>query len=62
MSLEDNKEKVERLKYEFECKQKSSYGIENQNYILRIHDKEVNEISECNLLYDILNPPKRTKI
>ena len=45
MSLEDTKKKVEWLKYAFECKQKSSYGIENQNYILRIHDKEVNKIS-----------------
>ena len=27
-----------------------------------IHDNEVNNISECNLLNDILNPPKRTKI
>ena len=28
----------------------------------RIHDDEVNEISKCNLLNDIINPPKRTKI
>ena len=27
----------------------------------RIHDKEVNKISECNLLHEIINPPKRTK-
>ena len=27
----------------------------------RIHDIEVNKIAECNLLHDILNPPKRTK-
>ena len=27
-----------------------------------IHGNEVNKISECNLIHDILNPPKRTKI
>ena len=27
-----------------------------------IHDKEVNKIAECNLLHDIINPPKRAKI
>ena len=27
-----------------------------------IHDKEVNIIAECNLLNDIINPPKCTKI
>ena len=26
-----------------------------------IHGKEVNEIVECNLLYDIINTPKRAK-
>ena len=26
-----------------------------------IHHKEVNEIAECNLLHDIINPKKRTK-
>ena len=27
----------------------------------RIHDKEVNKISEYNLLHDIINPPKQNK-
>ena len=27
----------------------------------RIHGKEVNKIDECNLLHDIINPPKRAK-
>ena len=27
-----------------------------------IHEKKVNKLAECNLLHDILNPPKRTKI
>ena len=26
-----------------------------------IHNNDVNKISECNLLHDILNPSKRTK-
>ena len=29
--------------------------------MIHIHDKEVNKIVECNLLRDIINPPKRTK-
>ena len=29
--------------------------------MIYIHDKEVNKISECNLLHDIINPPKRAK-
>ena len=28
----------------------------------RIHDKEVNKIAECDLLNDIINPPKLTKL
>ena len=46
----------------FEFEQKITYGIENQNDGIRIHDKEVNKIAEYNLLHDIINPPKRTKI
>ena len=26
-----------------------------------MHDKEVNNIAECNLLHDMINPPKCTK-
>ena len=26
-----------------------------------MHDKDVNKIAECNLLHDIINPPKRAK-
>ena len=29
--------------------------------MIHIHDKEVNKIAECNLLHDIINPPKRVK-
>ena len=28
----------------------------------RIHNNEVNNIAECNLLHDIINPPKHAKI
>ena len=28
----------------------------------RIHNNEANNIAECNLLHDIINPPKRAKI
>ena len=27
----------------------------------RIHNNEVNNISECNLLHDMVNPPKHAK-
>ena len=27
----------------------------------RIHNNEVNNIAECNLLHDIINTPRRTK-
>ena len=32
------------------------------NGMNRIHYNEVNKIAECNLLHDIINPYKRTKI
>ena len=35
--------------------------IENINKMIYMHDNEVNNIAECNLLHDIINPPKRTK-
>ena len=30
--------------------------------MIHIHDKEVNKISEFNLIHDMINPPKRAKI
>ena len=45
----------------FECEHKILYGIENQNNMMHIHDKERNKIAECNLLHIIINPPKLTK-
>ena len=38
------------------------YDIKIQNVMTCIHENEVNKVAEYNLLYDILNPPKRTKI
>ena len=46
----------------FECKQKNTYGNENQNDMTCIHDNEVNKIAELNILHDIINPLKCTKI
>ena len=42
ISLEYTKEKLEWLKCSFEYEKKISYGIENKNYMARIHDREVN--------------------
>ena len=52
---------IDWIKRAFECKKKNSYRIENLNDLTRIHDNEVNNISEYNLLHDIINPPKRVK-
>ena len=41
---------------------KNTYGIENMNGMTLIHDNKLNNISECNLLHYIPNPPKCTKI
>ena len=35
--------------------------IENQDELIHIHDNEVKNIAEFNLLHDIINPPKRVK-
>ena len=43
-------------------KLKNTYGIENQNDMARKKDNEENNISECNLLHDVINHPKCTKI
>ena len=62
MNLEETREKLEWRKCAFKYEQKSSYGIEKQNDMIHIHDKEVNNIAEWNLIQDIINPPKRAKI
>ena len=38
-----------------------SYVIENQAKMIHIHDIKLKYISECNLLYDSINTPKRAK-
>ena len=62
MSLEETKEKLDWRKRAFEYEKKNSYGIENWNDMTRIHNNEANNMAECNLLHDIINPPKSTKI
>ena len=62
MRLEETKEKVKQHKRSFEHELKITNGIENRNNMTLIHDDQVNKIGECNLLHDIINPLKHTKI
>ena len=50
-----------RCRCEFENKLKYIYDIKKSDCINCIHENEVNKISECNLLHDILNPSKHKK-
>ena len=59
MILDETKEKIELLKRALEYK--SSYVIENRDKMIHVHDNEVNNMAECNLLHYISNPPKRAK-
>ena len=59
-SLEKKKESVDSSERAFE--DENLYWIENQNDMTRIQNNEVNKISECNLLHDIINLPKIYKI
>ena len=61
MSLEETEENLDWSKRAFECKKKNSYGIENRNDMRCMHNNEVNNIAECNLLHGIINPPKGNK-
>ena len=61
MSLDENKQKTEWRKRAFLSELENTYDIEIQDGMTCIHDNEVNNIAECNLLHDIINPPKRTK-
>ena len=45
----------------FNANLKNTHGIKNINYMTRIHDDEVKNIAEYNLLHYIINPPKCTK-
>ena len=62
MSLDEKKEMIEQLKRTFESKLENTYVIKAQNGMTCIHEKKVNRRAECNLLHDILNPPKCTNL
>ena len=62
MSLDDKKENIEWRKCEFEGELENAYEFEIQNFMTCMHKKKVNKQAEWNLLHDILNPLKRTKI
>ena len=49
MSLEETKEKIELRKSAFECKQKNTFGIENQNYMTRMHENKLIYMCYCAL-------------
>ena len=59
--IEETKEKFEWRKREFEYEQNNKYWVENLNDMMRIHNNEVKNISECSLLHDIINPLKLAK-
>ena len=61
MNIEETKEELEWRKRAFEYEQKNVYGIENRNDMTHIHNNEVKNIDEWNLLHDIINNLKRTK-
>ena len=46
----------------FECKLENTYEIKIHNGMTCIHENKENKLAECNLLHDILNPPKGTNI
>ena len=48
MSLEETK-KLDWLKRAFKYEKKDSYGIENRNDMMHIHNNEVKNIAEGNL-------------
>ena len=58
VSLEETKENIDWRKRAFEYEKKNSYGIENRNYMTRMQNNEVRNISECNLLHDITTYPQ----
>ena len=62
ISLDEKKEKIEWCRGAFESDLKNKYDIEWHNGITRIHWNKANKISEWNLLHDILNPTRITKL
>ena len=59
ISLNETKEIIELRKRALEYE--SSYVFENLDKMIYIHANEVKDIAECNLLHDIINPPKIAK-
>ena len=59
MSLDETKEKIEWRKRALEFE--SSDVIENRYKMIYIHGYEVKNMPECNLLHDIINPPRRAR-
>ena len=45
----------------FKSELKNIYNVKQWNGMTCINENEVNKIAELNLLYDIINPSKRTK-
>ena len=50
-----------KCKHEFERKIENIYYMSSLNDMNSKHDNKSNNIAECNLLHDTLNPPKLTK-
>ena len=55
VSIEETKEKLDWRERAFEYENKNAYVIENRNEMTSIHNNEVKNISECNLLHNIIN-------
>ena len=55
-------EKKQWSKHAFEIKLKNIYYIKRQNGMTCIHENNINKMSEFNLIHDILNPSKFTRI
>ena len=54
--------KKELRKHAFGSEIENTYDTEIHNGMTCIHENELNEIAECNLLHNIINPSKHTKI
>ena len=61
ITLEETKENIDWYKRAFESEEKNSYGIEYLNDMTRMHNNEVKNIAEYNLLHDIIIPPNALK-
>ena len=57
ISLNENKWRD----FAFDSEPNFIYDTKIMNDLNHIHDNKVNNIAECNLIHDILNPPKLTQ-